>query len=264
MDINSSLAAVVTGGASGLGRASALALGRAGVKVAVFDLNVEAGEAVAAEIGGVFCPVDIMSEESVLAGFEKARAAHGQERVVVHCAMVAGGGKTVGWDKETGGFKRASTAGFEKGMLGIAVASYRVASIAALGMAGAEPLNADGERGSIILCSSAASQDGQVGQVCYGAGKGAVNSMVLPMARDLMDLGIRVNAILPGIFATPPMLGVKDKAPSIYAGLEASVPFPRRLGHPDEFASLMMELVRNTYLNGQCLRLDGAIRMPPK
>ena len=205
-----------------------------------------------------------MSEDSVLAGFERARAAHGQERALVHCAMVAGGGKTVGWDKENNCFKRAPTAGFERAMNGIAVASYRIASIAALGMAGAEPLNEDGERGSIILTSSAASQDGQVGQVAYGSGKGAVNSMVLPMARDLMDLGIRVNAILPGTFATPPMLMVKERAPAVYAGLEAAVPFPKRLGKPEEFGSLVLELVRNTYFNGQCLRLDGAIRMPPK
>jgi NAD(P)-dependent dehydrogenase (short-subunit alcohol dehydrogenase family) len=264
MEINSSLAAVVTGGSSGLGRASALALAAAGVKVAIFDINDAAGQALADEIGGIFCNVDIMSEDSVLAGFEKARAAHGQERVVVHCAMVAGGGKTVGWDKENNCFKRAPTAGFERAMNGIAVASYRIASVAALGMAGAEPLNEDGERGSIILTSSAASQDGQVGQVAYGSGKGAVNSMVLPMARDLMDLGIRVNAILPGTFATPPMLMVKERAPAVYAGLEAAVPFPKRLGKPDEFGSLVLELVRNTYFNGQCLRLDGAIRMPPK
>jgi len=264
MKIDNTIAAVVTGGASGLGRATAQALANAGVKVAIFDINEEAGEAFAKEIGGVFCNVNIMDEESCEAGFAKARAAHGQERIVVHCAMVAGGGKTVGFDKNTGGFKRAPTAGIELAAQGIFVASYRIASIAALGMANADPLNEDGERGCIILTSSAASQDGQVGQVAYGGGKGAVNSMVLPMARDLMDLGIRVNAILPGTFATPPMLGVKERAPAVYAGLEASVPFPKRLGNPDEFGSLVMELSRNTYFNGQCIRLDGAIRMPPK
>ena len=264
MQLDSSIAAVVTGGSSGLGRASAIALTGAGLKVAIFDVNEEAGEAIAKEIGGLFCKVDIMSEESVLAGFEQARAAHGQERLVVHCAMVAGGGKTVGFDKTTGGFKRAPTEGFERGMLGIAVASYRIASIAALGMAGAEPLGEDGERGSIILTSSCAAQDGQIGQVTYGSGKGAVNAMVLPMARDLMDLGIRVNAIMPGTFATPPMLGVKDRAPAVFAGLEASVPFPKRLGKPDEFGSLVLELARNTYFNAQCIRLDGGIRMPPR
>ena len=264
MQIDNSIAAVVTGGASGLGRASAEALAKAGVKVAIFDITEETGEAFAQEIGGVFCKVDITSEESVLAGFEKARAANGQERIVVHCAMVAGGGKTVGFDKTTGGYKRAPTEGFAKSMEGIATATYRVASIAALGMANADPLNEDGERGSIILTSSAASQDGQVGQVAYGGGKGAVNSMVLPMARDLMDLGIRVNAILPGTFATPPMLRVKEHAPAVFEGLGNAVPFPRRLGKPEEFASLVLELARNTYFNGQCIRLDGAIRMPPK
>jgi NAD(P)-dependent dehydrogenase (short-subunit alcohol dehydrogenase family) len=264
MKIDNSIAAVVTGGASGLGRASVQALAAAGVKVAIFDINEEMGEALAKEVGGVFCNVDIMSEESCEAGFAKARAANGQERIVVHCAVVAGGGKTVGFDKTTGGFKRAPTAGIEKAAQGIFVASYRIASIAALGMANAEPLNDDGERGCIILTSSAASQDGQIGQVAYGGGKGAVNSMVLPMARDLMDLGIRVNAILPGTFATPPMLGVKEHAPAVFAGLEASVPFPKRLGKPEEFGSLVMELSRNTYFNGQLIRLDGAIRMPPK
>ena len=264
MKIDNSIAAVVTGGSSGLGRASAQALAAAGVKVAIFDINEEAGEALAKELGGIFCNVDIMSEESCEAGFAKARAAHGQERIVVHCAMVAGGGKTVGFDKTTGGYKRAATEGIEKAALGIFVASYRIASMAALGMANAEPLNDDGERGCIILTSSAASQDGQIGQVAYGGGKGAVNSMVLPMARDLMDVGVRVNAILPGTFATPPMLGVKEHAPAVFAGLEASVPFPKRLGKPEEFGSLVLELSRNTYFNGQLIRLDGAIRMPPR
>jgi len=264
MKIDNSIAAVVTGAASGLGRASAEALAAAGVKVALFDMNEEAGAAVAEAIGGLFCKVDITSEESVEAGYAKARAAHGQERIVVHCAMVTGGGKTVSFDKQTGGYKRTPTEMIARSAEGIFTASYRIASIAALGMANADPLNEDGERGCIIMTSSAASQDGQIGQVAYGGGKGAVNSMVLPMARDLMDLGIRVNAIVPGIFATPPMLSVKDKAPAIFAGLEASVPFPKRLGKPEEFGSLVLELARNTYFNGQCIRLDGAIRMPPK
>ncbi|MBV1917260.1 MAG: SDR family oxidoreductase [Sphingomonadaceae bacterium] len=264
MEFSSSLAAVVTGGASGLGKASAKALADAGINVAIFDINEEAGEAYAREIGGIFCNVDILDEDSVEAGFARAREAHGQERVVVHCAVVSGGGKTVGFDKKTGGYKRAPTDQIAKSAEGIFTASYRVASIGALGMANAEPLNDDGERGVIIMTSSAASQDGQVGQVAYGGGKGAVNSMVLPMARDLMDLGIRVNAILPGIFATPPMLSVKDYNEAIFEGLNKSVPFPKRLGKPEEFGSLVLELVRNTYMNGQLLRIDGAIRMPPK
>jgi NAD(P)-dependent dehydrogenase (short-subunit alcohol dehydrogenase family) len=264
MKIDNTIAAVVTGGASGLGRASAKALADAGVKVAIFDINEEAGEAFAKEIGGVFCNVDIMSEDSVLAGFEKARAAHGQERILLHCALVAGGGKTISWDKQNNCYKRTPTEQIARSAEGIFTASYRVASIAALGMANADPLNDDGERGCIIFTSSAASQDGQVGQVAYGGGKGAVNSMVLPMARDLMDIGIRVNAILPGTFATPPMLKVKEMNEAVFEGLGKAVPFPKRLGKPEEFASLVLELSRNTYFNGQLIRLDGAIRMPPK
>lgn len=260
MLIDTSTAAVVTGGASGLGKASAIALAAAGIKVAIFDLNEEAGQAIAEEIGGVFCKVNIMSEEGVLAGFEKARAAHGQERILVHCAQVTRGAKTVSRNKETGGFKRMTTEDYEFSAQGVLVASYRVASIAALGMAELEPLE-DGERGVLTLTSSAAAQDGQVGQVSYGSLKAGVNGLVLPMARDLMDLGIRVNSIMPGIFATPPMLGVP---PKILESLAASVPFPKRLGKPEEFASLVMELVRNSYFNGQNLRLDGAIRMAPR
>lgn len=264
MIIDNTIAAVVTGGASGLGRASAEALAALGVKVAIFDVNEAGGQEVANQIGGVFCRVDITSEDSVAAGYEKARAAHGQERIVVHCAVVSGGGKTISFDKTTGTYKRNSTEMIARSAEGIFTASYRIASHAALGMAKADPLNEDGERGCIIMTSSAASQDGQIGQVAYGGGKGAVNAMVLPMARDLMDLGIRVNAIVPGIFATPPMLAVRDKAPTIFAGLEASVPFPKRLGKPAEFGSLVCELARNIYFNGQCIRLDGAIRMAPK
>jgi len=263
MKIDSSLSAVVTGGASGLGLATVKALLAAGVKVAIFDINEENGQKVADEAGALFCKVDIMSEESVLAGFEKARAANGQERVLVHCAVFAKGGKTVSKDKETGGFKRLSTEDYAISAQGILVASYRMASIAALGMASAEPLE-DGERGTIILTSSAAAQDGQVGQVAYGSLKAGVNGLVLPMARDLMDLGIRVNSVMPGIFATPPMLRFKDMNPAMWEGLNQSVPFPKRLGKPEEFASLVMELVRNTYFNAQTIRLDGAIRMPPR
>jgi NAD(P)-dependent dehydrogenase (short-subunit alcohol dehydrogenase family) len=264
MKIDDSIAAVVTGGASGLGRASAIALAQAGAKVAIFDISDEAGEALAKEIGGVYCNVNILEEDSVEAGFQKARAAIGQERIVVHCAVVAGGGKTISFDKKTGSFKRTPTKTIAMSAEGIFTASYRIASIAALGMANSEPLNDDGERGVIIFTSSAASQDGQIGQVAYGGGKGAVNSMVLPMARDLMDLGIRVNAILPGTFATPPMLQIKEVNEAVFDGLSKSVPFPKRFGKPEEFGSLVMELARNTYMNGQLFRLDGGIRMPPK
>lgn len=263
MKIDNNTSAVVTGAASGLGRASAEALASAGIKVAVFDLNEEVGAEVANAIGGVFCKVDITSEDSVVAGFEAARAAHGQERILVHCAQISRGGKTVRYDKASGGYVRLSTEDYAFSAQGILVASYRVASLSALGMTSLEPLE-DGERGVITLTSSAAAQDGQIGQVGYGSLKAGVNGVVLPMARDLMDLGIRVNSIMPGIFATPPMLAVQDRAPAIFEGLAASVPFPKRLGKPEEFGSLVLELVRNSYFNGQALRLDGGIRMPPK
>jgi NAD(P)-dependent dehydrogenase (short-subunit alcohol dehydrogenase family) len=260
MRIDGNTAAVVTGGASGLGKATAEALAAAGVKVAVFDINEEQGEAVAKAIGGLFCKVDITSEESVVEGFAKARAAHGQERITVHCAMTSRRGKTLAWDKEAGKLKRLSTEDYQYGVNGVLVASYRVASLSAEGMAGLEPLE-DGERGCITLTASVAAQDGQIGQVIYGSAKAGVNGLVLPMARDLSDLGIRVNCIMPGIMATPLMLGAKQ---NVLDSLSASVPFPKRLGHPEEFGSLAMEIARNSYINAQCIRLDGAIRMAPR
>jgi NAD(P)-dependent dehydrogenase (short-subunit alcohol dehydrogenase family) len=260
MKIDNTTAAIVTGGASGLGKASAIALSSAGAKVAIFDINVEAGEKIAKEIGGIFCKVDITSEESSVAGFEKARAAHGQERVLVHCAMTARRGKTLSFDKETRSYKRTPTEDYAYGVNGILVASYRMASLSALGMAILPPLE-DNERGAITLTASVAAQDAQIGQVIYGSAKAGVNGLVLPMARDLMDLGIRVNSIMPGIFATPLMLGAPQ---NVLDSLAASVPFPKRLGKPEEFGSLVLELTRNTYFNAQCLRLDGGIRMAPR
>jgi len=258
--ITKDTAAVVTGGASGLGEASARAFAAAGVKVAIFDFNDAKGNAIAGEIGGIFCKVDITDEQSVIDGFAKARGVHGQERVLIHCAQTSRVGKTVGKNRETGGLKRFSTEDYQYSILGILVASYRVASLSALGMATLAPLD-DGERGVITLTASVASTEAQVGQVAYGSGKAGVNGLVLPMARDLMDLGIRVNSIVPGIFATPPMLGAP---PKVLETLAASVPFPKRLGKPEEFASFALELARNSYFNGQNIRLDGAIRMPPK
>ena len=260
MEFDSTTAAIVTGGASGLGRATAEAFAAAGVKVAIFDVNIEAGEDVASAIGGLFCQVDITNEDSVVAGFARARAAHGQERITVHCAMTSRRGKTLAFDKEAGQLKRLSTEDYTYGVNGILVASYRIASLSAEGMATLEPLE-DGERGCITLTASVAAQDGQIGQVIYGSAKAGVNGLVLPMARDLSGLGIRVNSIMPGIFATPLMLGAK---PQVLESLAASVPFPKRLGKPEEFASLVLELARNSYFNGQCIRLDGGIRMAPR
>jgi NAD(P)-dependent dehydrogenase (short-subunit alcohol dehydrogenase family) len=264
MKLGEGMAAVVTGGASGLGRASAAAFAGKGMKVAIFDINDEDGEAHAAAIGGTYHHVDITDEASVEAGFAAARAANGQERATVHCAMASRRGKTVGYDKATGGYKRLSTEDYTFGTEGILIASYRVASISALGMANSDPVNDDGERGSITLTASVAAQDGQIGQVIYGSCKSGVNGLVLPMARDLMDLGIRVNSVMPGIFATPLMLGMKDRNPQMWDQLNASVPFPKRLGKPEEFASLICEIASNSYINGHQFRLDGGIRMPPR
>ena len=260
MKIDKSVSAVVTGGASGLGQASAEALAAAGARVAIFDINEAKGQEVAKAIGGLFCKVDINSEDSVVAGFAKAREAHGQERVLVHCAMTSRRGKTLAFDKAANRLKRLPTTDYEAGVQGVLVASYRLASLSAEGMATLPPLE-DGERGSITLTASVAAQDGQIGQVIYASAKAGVNGLVLPMARDLSDLGIRVNSIMPGIFATPLMLGAPQ---NVLDSLAASVPFPKRLGKPEEFGSLVLELVRNGYLNGETIRLDGAIRMPPR
>lgn len=260
MKIDASTSAVVTGGASGLGQATAQALAALGVKVAIFDVNEAKGEEVARAIGGIFCKVDITHEASAVEGFAKARAAHGQERILVHCAMTSRRGKTLAFDKAANKLKRLSTEDYEYGVQGVLVSTYRMASLSAEGMASLPALE-DGERGSIILTASVAAQDGQIGQVIYGSAKAGVNGLVLPMARDFSDIGIRVNSIMPGIFATPLMLGA---TPQVLNSLSASVPFPKRLGKPDEFASLAMELVRNSYFNGQCIRLDGAIRMAPR
>lgn len=264
MKLADGMAAVVTGGASGLGKASAQALADAGLKVTIFDVNEKAGEDHAEAIGGNFVLVDITDEQSVVNGLAKARATYGQERVTVHCAMTSRRGKTLGWDKDASRYKRLETEDYAFGAEGILVSSYRIASLSALGMANSEPLNDDGERGCIILTASVAAQDGQIGQVIYGSCKAGVNGLVLPMARDLMDIGIRVNSVMPGIFATPLMLGMKERNPQMWDQLNASVPFPKRLGHPEEFASLICEIARNSYINGHQFRLDGAIRMPPK
>ena len=260
MQIDTTTAAVVTGGASGLGRATAEALAAVGAQVTIFDINDDLGHEVATAIGGQFVHVDIMSEQSVIAGFAAARAAHGQERALVHCAMANRKGKTVGRNKETGELTRLSTEDYEFAAQGILISTYRIASLSALGMAASEPL-ADGERGTIVLTASVAAQDAQVGQVAYGSLKAGVCGLVLPMARDLMDFGIRVNAIMPGIFGTPLLGRLPQK---VLNGLSASVPFPKRLGQPHEFASFALELVRNAYFNGQAIRLDGAIRMAPR
>ena len=260
MKLDSSVAAVVTGGASGLGEATVRALAAHGVKVAIFDMNADKGEAVAKDVGGVFCKVDVTDDATVEAGFEKARATHGQERILINCAGTGFAAKTASRDKTTGETKSHPIAIFEKIVQINLVGTFRCVAKSAQGMLSLEPLD-DGERGVIVNTASVAAVDGQVGQAAYSASKGGVVGMTLPIARDLMNDGIRVNTILPGIFNTPLMNAAPE---NVKAALAASVPFPKRLGNAEEYASLAVEMCRNGYFNGEHVRLDGAIRMPPR
>ncbi len=260
MKITSETAAVVTGGASGLGYATASALAAQGARVAIFDLNEERGEAVAAELRGIFCQVDIASEEQVVAAFAKARAAHGQEQILVNCAGTGKGGKTVSRDRKTGEIIRYPTEHFDRIVQINLIGTFRCITASAAGMMTLEP-GEDGERGVITNTASVAAQEGQIGQVSYSASKAGIVGMTLTIARDLASEGIRINTILPGIFETPPMMNVPE---AIRESLAASVPFPKRLGRPDEFASLVLTLIDNGYFNGQAIRLDGGIRMAPR
>ena len=259
MDING-IAAVVTGGASGLGEATARELARRGAKVAVLDRDAERGEKVASEIGGIFCEVDVTSEEKVAAAFAKARAAHGQERVLVNCAGVANAAKTVARDKETKAAKAYPMQQFELAIQINLIGSFRCLAHSARGMVDLDPL-ADGEKGVIVNTASVAAEDGQIGQAAYSASKGGILAMALPIARDLMNEGVRVNTILPGVFKTPM---VAMMPPNVQDALGAQVPFPKRLGQAEEYARLACFMVENPYLNAASVRLDGGIRMAPR
>ncbi|MDX2209701.1 MAG: SDR family NAD(P)-dependent oxidoreductase [Sphingopyxis sp.] len=260
MKLDSTVAAVITGGASGLGAATARALAAKGVKVAIFDLQTEKGEAVAAEIGGVFCEVNVTSDESVDAGFEKARAAHGQERILVNCAGTGSAMKTASRSKTDGTIKHYPLDAFNWLIQINLVGTFRCIAKSAAGMLTLDPME-DGERGAIVNTASVAAEDGQMGQVAYSASKAGVVGMTLPIARDLSGEGIRVNTILPGIFETPLMLGAPQ---NVKDALAASVPFPKRLGNPNEYAHLALTMIENSYFNGEDVRLDGAIRMAPR
>ncbi|MEP2724985.1 SDR family NAD(P)-dependent oxidoreductase [Roseibium sp.] len=261
MKLDSSIAAVVTGGASGLGAATARALAAKGVKVALFDLQKDKGEAVAAEIGGVFCEVDVTSDESVDAGFESARAAHWQERILVNCAGTGNAIKTASRSKEDGSIKHFPLEAFNWVIQINLVGTFRCIAKSAAGMLTLDTLSEHGDRGAIVNTASVAAEDGQIGQAAYSASKGGVVGMTLPIARDLMKEGIRVNTILPGIFDTPLLAAAPQK---VKDGLAASVPFPKRLGDPDEYAKLALCMIETGYFNGEDVRLDGSIRMAPR
>jgi NAD(P)-dependent dehydrogenase (short-subunit alcohol dehydrogenase family) len=260
MKLSSAISAIVTGGASGLGAATARRLAKHGVKVALFDLNAESGEALAKEIGGVFCKVDVTNEEQVDAGFAKARAAIGQERILINCAGTGNAIKTASRDKKTGEIKSFPTANFDRIIQINLVGTFRCVAKSAAGMLTLEALE-HGERGAIVMTASVAAQDGQIGQASYSASKAGIVGMTLPIARDLMGEGIRINTILPGIFETPLLAGLPD---NVKDALAASVPFPKRLGQPDEYAALAEFMVTTGYMNGESVRIDGAIRMAPR
>lgn len=260
MKLDDKIAAVVTGGASGLGEATARALAARGVKVALFDVQAERGDAVAKEIGGIFCLVDVSSEESVDAGFVKARAAHGQENVLVCCAGKGNAFKTASRAKTDGSIQHFPLDAFEWAIQVNLIGTFRCIAKSAAGMLTLEP-DADDERGAIVTTASVAAQDGQIGQAAYAAAKAGIVGMMLPIARDLMNEGIRINGILPGIFDTPLMERVR---PEVKDSLAATVPFPKRFGRADEYAHMAMTLIENGYVNGETVRLDGAIRMAPR
>ena len=260
MKLDSTISAVVTGAASGLGEATARALAAHGVKVAIFDMNEAKGEAIASEIGGVFCKVNVTSEDEVDAGFAKARAANGQERVLVNCAGAGSAIKTASRDKQTGAIRHFPLDAFNMIIQINLVGTFRCLAKSAAGMLSLDPLE-DGDRGAIVNTASVAAEDGQIGQAAYSASKGGVVGMTLPIARDLSGDGIRVNTILPGIFNTPLLAAAPE---AVKAALSASVPYPKRLGDPSEYAQLALTMITNGYFNGEDVRLDGAIRMAPR
>lgn len=259
MKLDSNISAIVTGGASGLGEATARALAAHGVKVGIFDLNVEKGEAIAKELGGSFAKVNVTSEEEVDAGFAKIRGEIGQERILVNCAGTGNAIKTASRDKETGEAKHFPLDKFDLIIQINLVGTFRCIAKSAAGMLSLDPI--DGERGAIVNTASVAAEDGQMGQAAYSASKGGVVGMTLPIARDLAKEFIRVNTILPGIFNTPLLQGAPD---NVKQALAASVPNPARLGNPEEYASLALQMITNGYFNGEDVRLDGAIRMAPR
>jgi len=261
MKLDKLMAAIVTGGASGLGEATARMLASHGVKVAIFDMNAERGEAVARDMGALFCQVDVTDEASIDAGLVKAREKNGVERILVNCAGVAPGRRTVTKKRETGELFPHDLASFRRTVEINLIGTYAMISKCAAAMAALEPVTPDGGRGVIVNTSSVAAQDGQIGQSAYSASKGGVLALTLPVARDLSVFGIRVMTIMPGLFHTPLFEGIAE---DYRRALEANVPFPSRLGRPEEYAQLVQSIIANDMLNGEAIRLDGALRMQPK
>lgn len=248
-------AALVTGGASGLGAATARELARGGAKVAVLDRNADGAAAVAAEIGGIGIGCDITSPEGVAAAIEQARAAHGPARLLMNVAGIGTAKRIVGKDGSP-----APLEDFERVVRINLVGTYNVTRLAVAEMVKLDPLE-DGERGVVVNTASVAAFDGQVGQEAYAASKAGVAGMTLPLARDLAQWGVRVCTIAPGLFLTPLL---SELPPPVQESLAASIPFPKRLGKPEEFARLAAGIIENLSLNGEVIRLDGALRLAPR
>ncbi len=250
----SGLSAIVTGAGSGLGAATARALAAAGVKTALFDVNEAAATSVAAEIGGLALACDVTDAASTEAAFDRARTAHGPARILVNCAGIAPAARIVGREGPM------PLADFERTIRVNLIGSFNTMRLAAWEMAALDPLD-DGERGVIISTASIAAFEGQIGQAGYAASKGGVAALTLPAARELARSGVRVNAIAPGLFGTPMLLGMPQ---AVQDSLAATVPFPSRLGLPHEYAKLVLHILDNPMINGETIRLDGALRMAPK
>ena len=255
MKIDETTIAAVTGGASGLGAATATALAARGAKVAILDMNKDLGTALAVDLGGHFNAVDVTDPAQVGTALKNIRDRHGALHVLVNCAGIGTPAKTVSKGVPHDPALFAKVIGVN--LLG----SFNCASQAAALMVSADPLNEDGERGVIINTASVAAYEGQVGQVAYAASKGGIVGMTLPMARDLAPNGVRVCSIAPGLFLTPMLQGLPE---DVQTSLGQQVPFPARLGAPAEYAKLVCQIVENTMLNGEVIRLDGAIRMAPR
>jgi NAD(P)-dependent dehydrogenase (short-subunit alcohol dehydrogenase family) len=247
-------AALVTGGASGLGAAAARALAKEGAKVALLDVNEGLARAVAAEIGGLAVPCDVSDAASAEAAVAAARAAHGAARILINCAGIGVAQRIVGRDgpMRLANFKRVIDINL--------VGSFNLMRLAAADMMALAPLE-EGERGVIVSTASVAAYEGQIGQAAYSASKGGIVALTLPAAREFARAGIRVNAIAPGLFQTPLLAALPPEA---QASLGASIPFPARLGRPEEYAALVLAILANPMLNGETIRLDGALRMAPR
>jgi NAD(P)-dependent dehydrogenase (short-subunit alcohol dehydrogenase family) len=247
-------AAIVTGGASGLGAATAEELARAGAKVACLDVNLDGARAVAERIGGCAVRCDVTDGEQAAAALAQARDQHGAARILINCAGVGPAKRIVGRDGPM------PLADFERVIAINLIGTFNMMRLAAADMQNLSPL-ADEERGVIISSASVAAFEGQIGQAAYSASKGGVAALTMPAAREFAQFGIRVNAIAPGIFHTPMLMALPEEAKK---SLAAAVPFPKLLGRPDQFASLARHIIENTYINGEVIRLDGALRMAPR